>query len=414
MKTAALRLSKAKNIQFLSTVALTLVLLANTLTSCKKAVYETDAIDPSGAFPINSGHPMKDSIWHLVQKHISRGIPGMQVIVKNSDGWFLANGGFSKIETKQLFYDNTTSWVYSISKTYLATIVLRLHERSQLKLDTTIQTYLPASIIRELANGNQITVRQLLNHSSGLRNHTTEPAYQLAQLNSPFHQPDLAGKLRYIYNRPALFAPGTDFGYSNSGYTLLQWIVEQVTRKPYSQVLREEILQPLGLTRTYFDISESQRTALGIPNFYFERYNNNTLENCTKWHNAISEQLGGYGGIIAHGSDVIQFYEALFSGRIINQTSLNQMRTWITGRQSDEPDYGLGLEYYGKYNKRTPTVTYGHEGDGLGGTTQLLYVPVNDTYLFITINAGRQIFGQSLITIAEAKNDLCRYVAEYR
>lgn len=391
-----------------------LALLSLLLFSCKKELYPSSTVTVPGTFPVNAQHPMKDSLVQLVQKHIARGIPGMQVIVKNNDGWFLVNGGYASLENRQPFTDNLSTWVYSISKTYMAAIVLRLQEQSLLKLDTTVSAYLPASLLSRLANGPRITVRQLLNHSSGLRNHTTEPAYQLAQLNDPLRQPDLAGKLRFIYDKPALFAPGTDFAYTNSGYTLLQWIVEKVSGKSYEQVLREELLQPLGLARTWYNIGEAERTALGAPNYYFERYNNGVLENCTRWHNSIAEGLEGYGGIIAHGSDVIRFYEALFTGRVLNAASLAQMRTWITGSKSDEPDYGLGLEYYGKYNKRVPTVTYGHEGDGLGGTTQLLYVPVNNTYLFITINAGRQIFGQYLIKTSDAKIDLCRYVAEYR
>jgi D-alanyl-D-alanine carboxypeptidase len=383
-------------------------------SSCKKELYVQSAVTVGGSVTVNPGHPMKDSITALVQKHLAKGIPGMQVMVKNANGWYVVNGGYTKIETKQPITDNMSAWIYSISKTYMATVILKLSERGLVNLDAAVKNYLSNEVLDRLANAEKFTVRQLLNHSSGLRNHTTEPAYQLAQLNSPLNQPNLIEKVKYLHDRPALFEPGTDFAYSNTGYTLLQWIAENVTGKTYGQILKEEILQPLALNKTFYDISEEQRLQLGAPNYYFERYNNGVLENVTKWHNGIASGHEGYGGIIANGTDVIKFMEALIKGNIITSASLAQMRTWITGKHSDEPDYGLGLEFYGKYNKQVPTITYGHEGDGLGGTTQILYVPANDTYLFITINAGRQIAGQYVRKVADAKTDVCRYVATFR
>ncbi|XVJ65279.1 MAG: beta-lactamase family protein [Lacibacter sp.] len=383
-------------------------------TSCKKELYSTSVTTIPGTITVNPNHPMKDSLTAIVQKHLGKGVPGVQVMVKNANGLFIVNGGYSKIETKQLITDNMATWIYSISKTYMATVILKLAERGLIKLDTPAAAYLSAHVLDPLANGNKFTVRQLLNHTSGLRNHTTEPAYQLAQLNSPLDQPNLKEKIKYLHDKPALFEPGTDFAYSNSGYTLLQWIAEKVAGKSYQEILEDEIIKPLNLTKTYYGVSEARLLSLGAPNYYFERHNNAVLENVTKWHNGIAFGLEGYGGIVANGTDVIKFYEALMNGTIISNASLTQMRTWITGKRSDEPDYGLGLEYYGKYNKTTPTVTYGHEGDGLGGTTQILYVPVNNTYLFITINAGRQIAGQYVRKVADCKIDLCRYVATYR
>jgi D-alanyl-D-alanine carboxypeptidase len=391
-----------------------ILLIAGLLTACQKELYRKPVTTVPGRIDANPNHPMKDSLVSLVQKHIANGIPGMQVMVKNADGWYVVNGGYASVETRQPMTDNMAAWVYSISKTYLAAIMLRLSERGLVKLDAPAANYLSKDILSQLANGDKFTVRQLLNHSTGLRNHTTEPAYQLAQLNSPLQQPNLAEKVKFVYDRPALFEPGTDFAYSNTGYALLQWIAEKVTGKGYAQILREEIIEPLNLGKTYYHVSDEQLQQLGAPNYYFERFNNGVLENVTKWHNGIAHGLEGYGGIIANGSDVIRFMEGLIKGNVVSNASLAQMRTWITGKNSDEPDYGLGLEYYGKYNKQEPTVTYGHEGDGLGGTTQILYVPANDTYLFITMNAGRQIFGQYLFKTVDAKVDVCRYVATYR
>ncbi len=383
-------------------------------TACRKDMYSTSVANINGTIPVNAAHPMKDSLVHIVNKHLAKGVTGVQVMVKNADGLFVVNGGYAKLEDKTPMRDNMTAWLYSISKTYLATVALKLQEKGLLKLDTAVSAYVSPDVMKHLANGDKITVRQLLNHTSGLRNHTVEPAYQMAEFNSPLEQPDLKKQLNYIFDKSALFAPGTDFFYSNNGYTLLQWVIEKVTAKPYAQVLKEEILQPFNLTKTYYGVNDEQIKNLGFPNYYFERYNNGQLENVTQWHNSLSKTLEGYGGIAANGTDVIKFMEALINGQIINNASLQQMRTWVQGKESTEPDYGLGLEYYGRYNDAVPTITYGHEGDGLGGTTQVIYVPANQTYLFITINAGRQIFGEYLFKTSDLKIALCKYVATYR
>jgi D-alanyl-D-alanine carboxypeptidase len=395
-----------------SIVAVVVCLLL--LSSCRQDIYSTAVTPVAGALPENENHPMKDSLDFILNKHIAKGVPGAQVMVKNADGWFITNGGYAKPETKTAMSDNMTAWVYSISKTYLATVALRLKEKGILNLDAPIADFISQDILKHIANGDKITVRQLMNHSSGLRNHTVEPSFQLFQLNNPFTVLSLKEKIKFIYDKPALFEPGTDFFYSNSGYTLLQWVVEKASNKPYAQVLQEEIVQPLNLTKTFYGVTDQQMLNLGFPNYYFERYNNGQLENVTKWNNTIAKGLEGYGGIAANGTDVIRFMEALLNGNIISAASLQEMRTWVQGKESTEPDYGLGLEYFGSYNKTVPTITYGHEGDGIGGTTQVLYVPANDTYIFITINAGRQLFGEYLFRTSDLKIDLCRYVATYR
>lgn len=385
-----------------------IAVLALTTQACQKDIYLEPIAQVQGQIPVNPDHPMKDSLTAIVNKHIGKGVPGLQVMVKNNDGWYVVNGGYAGIEQQQPMQDRMIAWLYSITKIYTATMVMQLKDQGLINLDASIQEYLPQEITRHLSQSEQITTRMLLNHSSGLRNFTIMPAYQMAQFNAPLEQPDLMEQLALVYDKPLLFEPGTDFFYSNTNYLLLQLMLEKISAKSYAQLLQEKIIAPLGLTQTIFDASDEQIKTLGFPNYYFERYNNGQLENVTKWHNAIAQSLEGYGGVCANGADVIRFMEALINGQLVSPQSLQEMRTWIQASQSTEPDYGLGLEYY-EYIKGTPT--YGHEGDDIGGTTQILYVPSNQTYIFITENAGRQIFGQYLFRTSEAKIELCRYVS---
>ena len=176
--------------------------------------------------------------------------------------------------------------------------------------------------------------------------------------------------------------------------------------------MNSEIIIPLGLNHTWYNITEQQSIQLGFPNYYFDRYANEQLENVSRWNTALANGSNGYGGIAANPSDVLSFFNALINSKILSPASLVEMKTWITGHHSTQPDYGLGLEYY-QYNEGS-TPQFGHEGDGIGCTTQVFYVPDNNTILYINCTAGRKLYGPYLFKTTDMKNELCRYVAKWR
>jgi D-alanyl-D-alanine carboxypeptidase len=362
---------------------ITLMMLFTWLTSCQLDLQDADIIEIPGKIPVNEAHPMKDSIDALVNAAIRNGIPGMQVMVKNSDGCYVANGGYSKIETRTPMTDNMVVWLYSITKTYTATLTMKLKERGLIDLDKPIANYLDEQIAKKMDKSDKVTVRQLLNQTSGYPEIVKDAAFMLNQLNNPNQLLTTEEMLSFAFGKPTVYEPGRWFYYSNTNYGLLSLILEKVSGKPYSKLLQDEIIAPQQLKNTYGSVTDAQILSLGFPNYYFERYNNGQIENISNWHNNIAKSLYGMGGIAANGVDVIRFYEALFNGQIVSEASLKEMKTWVRGEFSDEDDYGFGFEYYGKFNEMVPTDTFGHEGDNLGGTTQFLYVPVNDTYVFI-------------------------------
>lgn len=216
-----------------------------------------------------------------------------------------------------------------------------------------------------------------------------------------------------VYGKPLLFEPGTDFSYSNTNFLLLEKILEQVSRHPYESLLRSEILAPLRLQHTYYNLPEGQARQLSFPGYYLDRYANEQLEDVSRWNSALANASNGYGGIAGTSVDAIRFLEALVKGQVVSPASLIQMRTWVQGRESTQPDYGLGLEYY-QFAPGQGQGQYGHEGDGIGCTTQVMYVPENDTYLYINCTVGRQIFGPYLFKTTDFKKELCGYVAKWR
>jgi D-alanyl-D-alanine carboxypeptidase len=382
------------------------------LTACQKNLFEQQQQDATGNVIINPNHPMKDSLQFIINKYVSAGIPGVQVAVKNANGLFIANAGYAKLENRSVFKLNTPSWLFSITKVYTAALVMKLKERGLINPDSRITDYNISEIKNNIGGAEQVTVKMLLNHSSGIIDLAGLPEFMVGQLNDPLHQPTIQQRMEMLKGKPLMFTPGTDFSYSNSNYLVLQLILEKVSGRGYEELLKTEILNPLGLVHTWYSLPEQETIHLGFPNYYFDRYANEQLENVSRWNTALANASNAYGGIAADASDVLSFFRALLDGNIVSSASLAEMKTWITGHQSTQPDYGLGLEYYQYAEGTTPQ--FGHEGDGIGCTTQVFYVPDNNTILYINCTAGRKLFGPYLFKTTDMKNDLCRYVAKWR
>jgi len=136
----------------------------------------------------------------------------------------------------------------SITKQFTATLILQLVEQGKIKLDGKVSDYLPEY---RKDTGARMTIHHLLSHTSGVPNYTALPGFFENVSRNPFKVDDFVK--RYA-SGDLEFEPGTRFNYSNSGYFLLGAIVEKVTGKPYEQVLREKILDPLGMKNTGYDL----------------------------------------------------------------------------------------------------------------------------------------------------------------
>lgn len=397
-----------KTIPFILFITISLSLFS----SCQKDLLVSDYQPVNDEIQSNPNHPMKDSIQFLVEKYIAKGIPGAQIVIKNDDGWFYYSGGYAKVETKESFKSGGTSWLFSITKTYTATLIMKQVDAGNIVTDSLISKYLPQNVLDNISGYEKITVRMLLNHTSGIVNVTELPEFVVGQLNDPLNQPTIEERLEMVKGKPLVFEPGTDFMYSNTNYLLLQLILENVSKKSYWQLLNEQILEPLQLSHTFHGLSEEQTVNLGFPNYYFDRYANEQLENNSKWNGALANASDAYGALAATASDVITFHVALIKGELISENSFEEMQNWVEGVNSTEPEYGEGFEYW-QFNEGS-TPQFGHEGDGIGCSTQFFYVPDNNTFMYININAGRQMYGPYLFKITDMKRDLCRYVANWQ
>ncbi|HEY9295241.1 MAG TPA: serine hydrolase domain-containing protein, partial [Phormidium sp.] len=234
----------------------------------------------------------------------------------------------------------------SITKTFTATVVMQLVEEGTLSLDATLDQYLPDTISSKIQNSDQITLQQLLSHSSGI-NSAIMDEFDQDMLNNPalaFEQWTPEQMLsRYTYDRESSFSPGTDIKYNNANYLLLELVVESATNSTLAYEVRERILEPLGLENTFF---AEEVTPNDYQPSYIDIDNNGILD-----FNAGAVDLarfGGAGAMISNAEDLARFTKALFNGELVNPETVNEMITGgvsIPPEKPGDPEVGLGLGF---------------------------------------------------------------------
>ena len=229
----------------------------------------------------------KDNTTSDLNQYVQSEVPGLQYIAVTADRvLFEYAGGWADIQGQKAMTLDTTLMAYSMTKTFTAVAILQLAEQRKLNLDDVIDRYLPNAAY----HGHGITLRQLLNHTSGVPNPIPLRWVHLAVEDSSFNEAEaLATVLRE--NPDLAFEPGRKFAYSNIGYWLLGKVVEQVSGQSYPVYIRGNILQPLRLSAQEMDfvIPDESRHAQG----YLAKY---SLMNLVKGFVIDSKFLGNYEG----------------------------------------------------------------------------------------------------------------------
>jgi D-alanyl-D-alanine carboxypeptidase len=243
-------------------------------------------------------------------------------------------GGSARLEPTTPFR------IASNTKTFTAAAVLRLVEEHRLRLDDPLTRRLPGAYVRELRAGGydpgHITVEQLLRHQSGLRDYASDPSYVAAVAAAPAKRWTRIEQVRFAMRLgPPLFAPGTRFAYSDTGYILLGQIIQTATGRPMPAAYRALLRwRRLGLRHTWFESLESPPAHAGaLAHQYFGDRDAHDLD--------PSFDLWGGGGIVSTTPDLARFYDALLAGRVLRPATLRIMVR--TGDVPDGHDAAMGL-----------------------------------------------------------------------
>ncbi|MFZ5999444.1 MAG: serine hydrolase domain-containing protein [Bacteroidota bacterium] len=301
----------------------------------------------------------------------ARGVPGMILTIDHpKKGYWTGAAGMADIANNVPMQTCNISRAGSTVKTYTATAILLLAEEGKLSLDDKAAIYLPAHIVKKIDNADVATIRQLLNHTSGIYNYIQDLKFQTASLNDLTRVWQPEELLSYAYGRKSYFEPGASCQYTNTGYILLGMIIEKVSGLHFSKFFEQRIFKPLRLQYTSFNIDDP--IPHGLVRGYVDMYSNKQLVEAT--HFSGWDYYTADGGLISNTQDMAVFIRSLFEARIISDRSLEEMEGWV-----DMPD---GASFFnikcglGVFKIETPYgIAYHHSGDAIGYYATMLYFP---------------------------------------
>jgi D-alanyl-D-alanine carboxypeptidase len=291
------------------------------------------------------------------------GFPGALASVRDRRGHVHGyTAGLDDLKTKAPVPADGYVRIGSNTKTFTSVIVLQLVGEGKVNLDGPIETYLPGLVRGDGIDGRNITVRQLLQHTSGLPNYTAVFANGYLPYQHTYFEP--RQMLDLALARKADFAPGARFEYSNTNYVLAGLLIERVTGRPLVEEITNRVIDKIGLRHTYFPNVGDQAIREPHPHGYHRDNPSKPLSDVTVQDPSFAWAAGA---MISTPTDVNRFFSAVLAGNLLPPAQLAQMRTTI-----DAPDLGAGVRY-GLGLLSAPLtcggLAWGHGGDIPGYST---------------------------------------------
>ncbi|WP_339155619.1 serine hydrolase domain-containing protein [Actinomadura luteofluorescens] len=289
------------------------------------------------------------------------GGPGALLHLRDRSGSTVLTSGVADVTSQAPVPRDSRFRIGSMTKPFVATVVLQLVGEHRVSLDAPVERYLPGVVPGNGGHRRKITVRQLLQHTSGVPDYLD---YLNPQdiLKDPLAHRDTRDLVNIALAHPPAFAPGTGWGYSNTNYLLAGMLIEKVTGHTWGEEVRRRIITPLDLRETSAP-QDSSAIPGPHPRGYVRPGRDAPLIDLTAFDPSVA---GSAGGMISSGADVDRFLGALVGGRLLRPAQLREMmRTRPTGA-ADGRAYGLGLE-----SRRLPCggLYWGHGGDVFGYET---------------------------------------------
>lgn len=322
--------------------------------------------------------------------------------------------GLSDIDQNMPMSSESSMLVASVGKIFVSATVLALSQEGRLQLDNPIATWLAdRPWFRRLPNAKTITLRQLLNHTSGLGNHVETEAFAQELTNNwraaePMSPEEL---IAFILGQPPLFMPGEGWAYSDTGYLLVGLIIERVTGRTYEAEIRQRFLDPLNLTRTR---PSDQRELPNLATGYLAEENafglpptTTTRPGVMAWHPGL-EWTGG--GLVSNPRDLVIWGKALFSGQVLVGDGAGALLQSVAiQKEMDHVRYGLGVAIH-KGGPLGPA--YGHGGWIPGYCTSLRYYPNYDVAVAFQMNTDIGMTDGDVSPVEEIEQRLASVVIQ--
>jgi CubicO group peptidase (beta-lactamase class C family) len=322
----------------------------------------------------------------LIQKYSDYGQFNGTALVAREEGPLFKKGyGMANFEWKIPNAPDTRFRLGSITKQFTSMLVMQLVEKGRISLDAKLTDLLP---YYRKDTGGKITLHQLLNHTSGIPSYTDLPNFFRDHGRQPLPLRELV--VQYC-SRDLDFEPGSKFAYNNSGYVILGAVIEQVTGKKYEDVLKAEILEPLGMKATGYDHSEAliEKRASG--------YSSGTggVRNADYLDMSLPHAAGSLYSTV---EDLYLWDRALYSAKLLSEDG---KKKWLTPGLSDYA-YGWVVKKKPLGPKKAERLVVEHGGGINGFNTLITRVPEDHLLVVLLNNTG----GAPLAAIAEGISDI--------
>lgn len=344
----------------------------------------------------NTGPLQNEKLEQALSDLVSEGIPGVAIAVYANNTWWTGAKGFARIEDQTRMKTCNLQYLQSVAKLYMAVGILKLYEEGKIDLNAPITKYLKPEHSQHISKAEFISVRMLLNHTSGIPEYNLVPLYVTHLLQNPEASFTPEDYLSYISGKALDFEPGSRYSYRNTNYVLLALMADAITGD-HARYLEEVIFKPLALENTFYRGSNNYLNYPELVNTYWDRYSNGIVENASKLQRNNVAALIGDDGIVATPEDAVKFLKGLMEGKLLQASTLDSMKVWAKDKKGNNA-YGLGLDYTMLGGK----VAYGHSGGGIGAGCQLYYIPEKNLYFFVGINLGT-VTDSPLHKVAEPK-----------
>jgi len=267
--------------------------------------------------------------------------------------------GFADVENK-IEAKNTTKYkIGSITKTFTAVMIMQLIEEKKLRLESKLTKFYP-----KVQNADKISISDLLHHRSGILDYINQDSLSVEDFKNGNLKEIIYNK---INNYESIFEPDSQFMYSNSNYFLLGGIIEKLTKKSYAENVEERIVKKLGLKNTYYPLSNTSSNES-----YSYIFDGTNWVKMDEWGNDVAFAAGE---IIATPDDLTEFMYGLFKGKLVKNSSLEQMKEL-------KDSYGMALMQFPFGERRF----YGHTGGIESFRAVVGYYPTDDLGVSLIVN----------------------------
>ncbi|MFF1923909.1 serine hydrolase domain-containing protein [Streptomyces sp. NPDC058221] len=301
------------------------------------------------------------------------GVPGVTGQVNDAYSVWMGTSGVGNLKTGAPRSSADLYRIGSMTKTFVATVMLQLEAEGKVDLDGTVDSWLPGVVRGNGNDGRRVTVRQLLNHTSGIPSYTADPEFLENGFTVKFleHRYDTYTPPQLVdiaMRQKPLFDPGTSWSYSNTNYVLAGMIIEKVSGRSYEDEIKRRIVNPLGLFAT-----SVPRTASSMPVPSSRAYSKLSLApqpadpsyDVTELNPSAAASAGA---MVSSSGDLNRFYSALLGGRLLPAKQLEEMKTTVPVSGSGLiTAYGLGLM---KFSPSCGVTVWGHGGNIQGSASQ--------------------------------------------